>query len=686
MSVVRILPEIISNRIAAGEVVERPVSIVKELIENSLDAGATRITIEIKRGGRDLVRVYDNGRGMGRDDALLAIERYATSKIISHDDLFAIKSFGFRGEALPSIASVSKFTLVTREKGADSGTRIFINGGKLMDVSHAGSPSGTDIEVKSLFFNTPVRRKFLKSVNTEMGHIADIVSGMALGNRKTGFRLFHNSRLIKSFLPSDDMLKRAGEVFGNETIKQFCRVCVKVKKLMVKGYVSAPSLTRSTSRNIRLFVNNRMISDTALVSAIFSGFKGRIMKGQFPVAVIFITLPFDEVDVNVHPAKLKVRFADQNHLYSTVSMAVHKALCDSQKKIFSTGFSTGIRKSYGMIEQAIENSPELTSDDQLEMEKYTEKIKSGLDHRNFEKKGKKEKKKIAESFLEWGNANVSTATKNSEKTKQVRQTEQIGQTGKIKHVKQIEPAFEKTIISENQKIFKFESKIPVQELEKEQVQEVEQQSKQKSDLSSEYQLPTSSFHVTGQVLGTYIVAESGDNVLLVDQHAAHERIVYEKLKKRSESFSPPSQSLIVPETLELGFREANLLEKIIDDLSSLGIIVEPFGGTSFIIKSVPSIIDDREACPFIREMLDKILESGTDTGDDIHKKKWLDDVLILMACHSSIRANYALNTIEMEKLLSDLEKCENPFNCPHGRPTRIKWSKTEIEKLFKRIV
>ncbi len=642
MSDVRILPEIISNRIAAGEVVERPVSIVKELVENSLDAGAARITVEVNRGGRDLVRVSDDGEGMTRDNALLAIERYATSKIYSNDDLFSIKSFGFRGEALPSIASVSKFSLVTRAKGCDSGTKIFINGGRVVDVCDVGAPFGTEIEVKNLFFNTPVRRKFLKSINTEMGHIGDAFSGMALGNPGVGFRLFHNSRMVKSFLPSDDLLKRTGDVFGNETVKDFCDVSFKSRDVKINGYVSNPSLTRSTPRTIRLFVNNRMISDNGLVSAIFRGFQGRIMKGRFPMAVLFISLPFDEVDVNVHPAKLMVRFAHQNHIYSTVVDAVNEALCSSEKKIFSGSFEPGTQENFEAVQHVKEEFNDFTGSFPSTTGFKDKKTVSKSDNRKFEEKAKQEKKSIAESSFVW------RAHDNKEHQPD------------ISVEKSLKP-LSKPEISEQR-------------------QTTESWTEQKSD---DFSL---SFHVTGQVFGTYIVAESGNEMFLFDQHAAHERIVYEKLKKRSESFKPPSQSLIVPETLELGFREADLLEKIMDDLTLLGIIVEPFGGTGFIVKSVPAIIDDRQIGPFIREMLDKIIESGIDTGDDIHKRKWLDDVMILMACHSAIRANHSLNLREMEKLIKDLEKCENPFHCPHGRPTRIQWSKTEIEKRFKRIV
>ncbi|MBF0301687.1 MAG: DNA mismatch repair endonuclease MutL, partial [Desulfamplus sp.] len=332
MTEVRILPEIIANKIAAGEVVERPASVVKELVENSLDAEAKRISIEIQKGGSDLIRISDDGHGMSRENALLSIQRHATSKIVNDDDLFSIKTFGFRGEALPSIASVSQFSLITRDAQSESGTRIDISGGKLMDVSETGAPIGTMIEVKNLYFNTPARRKFLKTVNTEMGHIADSVAAFALSSSHVQLRLIHNGRNVKHFSESDDLLSRVGMVLNTDTINELYSIdsaeneYSKNKGVCITGYITKPSVSRNSSNNILLFVNKRMISDRALVSAILNGYKGRLMKGQFPMAVLFIDIPFDQVDVNVHPAKLQVRFANQSLVFGAVVNAVHNAL------------------------------------------------------------------------------------------------------------------------------------------------------------------------------------------------------------------------------------------------------------------------------------------------------------------------------------------------------------------------
>jgi DNA mismatch repair protein MutL len=300
---IRILPDILSNQIAAGEVVQRPASVVKELVENSIDAGASRITIEIENGGKTLIRVSDNGSGLPRDQALLAIERYATSKIYTQADLSAIHTFGFRGEALPSIASVSRFCLVTRPKAADTATRVEMAGGKLMQVSDTGAPAGTLVEVKHLFFNTPARRKFLKADATEAGHITDTLSGMALGNPAVGFRLVAGGRLVRHFPPGQDRLHRAALVLGKEAADQLYPLNHDTGTVHITGVCANPAMTRATSGRIYLFVNRRLVHDSGVVAAVFRGYAGRIMKGRFPVAVVCCDLPCDQVDVNVHPSK-----------------------------------------------------------------------------------------------------------------------------------------------------------------------------------------------------------------------------------------------------------------------------------------------------------------------------------------------------------------------------------------------
>lgn len=621
MTTIRILPEILSNQIAAGEVVERPSSVVKELVENSIDAKATSITIEVVKGGKSLIRVSDNGTGLSRDDALLSIERYATSKIFTKDDLFSISTMGFRGEALPSIASVSKFSIVTRTKDSDIGTKIFIAGGKMLDVSDAGAPVGTMVEVKHLFFNTPARKKFLKTDNTEISHIADAVSGMALGNPHIQFRLFFNNKLQKVFSSADDLFQRSVRILGKDVADKLYELEFSDSLVRIHGYCSNPMITRSTSSKIFLFVNNRLVYDRGLISAIFRGYKGRIMKGKYPLGVFFVDLDFDQVDVNVHPSKKEIKFFNSQAVYHAMSETIAKAFYQAQQDMASYS-KTNISDKKD-IEKPSEKSSEKSID---KFEFYDESFSSG------------EPAKIEQSTMDWPGAKSEPV-------------DIYAQEPELQQVVQPQTRNRQSIVSQ-------------------------------SPLLKSQPSPLLSYKIIGQIMGTYIITETEDGLVLIDQHAAHERIVYEKLKQRHQSLKVQSQSLIVPETLELNFKEADLLSEILDDLKSFGMIIEPFGRTTFVIKAVPSIIDEKEIKPVIIEILEAVLINK----DSSSKELWLENCLILMACHSAIRANLNLNQAEMEQLLIDLEKCDNPRHCPHGRPIMIVWNKNAIEKLFKRIV
>ncbi|MBU1196795.1 MAG: DNA mismatch repair endonuclease MutL [Proteobacteria bacterium] len=608
MTTIRILPEILSNQIAAGEVVQRPVNAVKELVENSIDAKATRITIEIEKGGKSLIRVSDDGIGLSRDDALLAIERYATSKIFTKEDLFCISTMGFRGEALPSIASVSKFTLVTRTADSDVGTRIDISGGRMLNVSDAGAPVGTLVEVRHLFFNTPARKKFLKAESTEVSHIADAVFGMALGHPDIEFRLFINGRLQKSFSLNDGLLQRAMDVLGNDVANRLYMLDFSQGPVRVHGYCSSPMVTRSTSSRIFLYVNRRLVHDRGIISAIFAGYKGRIMKGKFPLGVFFIDIDYDQVDVNVHPSKREIKFFDSRQVYQAVVNAIEDAMAREQKNA------------------PVYSNTRMVSDPKpVPLKKHETFAFYDPDfsvHENL---------KIDEPPA----LNIQAAPATSSGYE-----DQYPSEGLIQH-------HEKTQVAEPDQV----------------------------------RLPGET-RVIGQVLGTYIVAETKEGLMLIDQHAAHERIVYEKLKLRHQLQAEPGQMLVVPQTLELNFKEADVLTKISDELRLLGVIIEPFGGTTFVIKSVPSIMDEKDIKPLIIDLVEKRLVQK----DPLSAGEWIEDCLILMACHSAIRAHLNLTRMEMEKLIRDLENCQNPRHCPHGRPILISWDKHQIEKLFKRVV
>jgi len=583
MTSIRILPEILSNKIAAGEVVERPAAVVKELVENALDAGATRILIEIENGGRSLIRVSDNGSGMPRDDALLSIERYATSKLTSDADLFSIQTLGFRGEALPSIAAVSRFTLVTRPKDADAGSGVYLEGGKLIKVADEGAPIGTMVSVRQLFFNTPVRRKFLKTTATEMGHITDAVATIALARPDVQFRLQHNRKTIKNYSVADPAV-RAADVLGQDLLKALYEIAASEDAVSISGWVSAPRAARSTAQGIYLFVNGRPVRDRTVLHGLMAGYERRLMKGQFPVAVLFIKVPFDRVDVNVHPTKNEVRFADPGRIHDAVKTATAAVLDRAGRPGWATAATasdTGIKPS-GLAEPAA-------------------------------------------VFRRQKPQNESIASKPPK-------------------------SFTRTTLIDQPPLWE-----PAQ---------------------------LTSWQIIGQFRGTYILCEAGDDLVLIDQHAAHERIRFEQLKQQANASRKSSQRLLIPQTVDLDHRQAAALSEILAELQNIGLDIEPFGGSTFVVKAVPAVLANREITPLIREVAETLTETGFSAGIE----KTLEECLVVMACHGTLRANRSLSEKEMQHLVQQLAQCADPSHCPHGRPTWIRWDVRTLEKLFGRIV
>jgi DNA mismatch repair protein MutL len=617
MSRVRILPEILSNKIAAGEVVERPASVVKELVENALDAGATRILIDVEQGGQAMVRVSDNGSGMLRDDALLAIERYATSKIATDEDLFRIRTLGFRGEALPSIAAVSRFSLVTREAAADSGTEVVIEGGKLVSASETGAAPGTMVTVAQLFFNTPARRKFLKAVATEMAHISDIVAGMALAWPQVQFRLTHNGRVVKDWPAASDPFDRVVEVLGAGYRGELHPIGLSLEEVSVGGWVSSPRVHRKSAGGIFIFVNNRHVRDRVVQHALFQGYFQRLVKGQFPLAALFIRIPFDQVDVNVHPTKTEVRFARSNEIHEAVRRAVAQTVYDVDRPGFR------------------QKTPE------------TNQVRDGKEN--------------------YGGVRVAAG---------IFGPEDRG----WKPLPRDEPPARGQDVGEASRL-DLRGTMPL-------LQEPEVSGGELRPPS--FQLPASSsrdqteiwekrgfagLRVIGQLHNTYILCEAEDGLVLIDQHAAHERVLYEQLGRGGKM---ASQALLVPETVDLGFREAQALETLLPALREVGLEAEPFGGNTLVVKSVPAMLAGRELRPLIVEIAEAAAAAGAAPFDA------LDRCRQIAACHGAIRARQALGIEQMQALLRQMDECANSSHCPHGRPTWLRYDAGVIERAFKR--
>ena len=651
MSNIRILPDILSNKIAAGEVVERPASVVKELAENALDAGASRILIDIEQGGRSLIRVADNGGGMNRDDALLAIERHATSKIASDEDLFNIRTLGFRGEALPSIAAVSRFALVTRDAASDAGTELSIEGGKLVNVAETGAPAGTLVTVRQLFFNTPARRKFLKTVATEMAHIADILAGLALAWPEVQFRLTHNERVVKNWPAAADPFERAVDVLGGGLRDDLHPLSLSREGLSVSGWVSSPRLRRTSSNGIFILVNRRWVRDRVVQHALFQGYSQRLVKGQFPLAVLFLAVPTDQVDVNVHPAKNEVRFARSNDVHELIRRAVAQTLYDVDRP--------GFRQKTPETNQ-VRDGKESYGGGRVAAGMF------GPGDRDEAASGNRGWKAAPTSKEELPHGSPSF----------------VGEAFRLDEPTSPKPPWLR-------RLNRGETPLP-QAPDESGIQypasRIEPSASNRSPPATRLQTEIwekrgfAGMRVIGQLRDTYILCEAEDGLILIDQHAAHERVLYDQLTRRADASRQASQALLVPETVDLGFSEAQALEALMPQLGELGLEVEPFGGGTVVVKAVPGFLSGRE----VRPLLTEIAEAAAGSESPANPQEALDFCRQRAACHGAIRAGQSLTSAQMQDLLRQLDECGNLSHCPHGRPTWLKWEMGVIERSFKR--
>jgi len=576
---IHVLSDEMASRIAAGEVVERPASVVKELIENSLDAGATEIFVWIEKSGTSVIRVTDNGGGMDSADLDLAVERYATSKLNENDDLFRIATLGFRGEALASIGAVSRMEVFSRPRAADSGNRLRVDGGKKDGVSPAAAAVGTTIEIKEIFFNTPARRKFLKSPATELSHICDAVNRMALAHPQVHFRLQHDGRTVADYVTVSDSKDRLYQVFGPEIAKGLAPFQWSHGDLTVHGHLSSAPTSFPNARYLHTFVNGRYVRDKVLTHAVLHGYETLLMKGQYPAVVLFLELPFEEVDVNVHPAKFEVRFRRQSEIHEAVSRAVRGAL-------------------------KVEARMPATRLDMISAGSFTGVHESSL------------------PYLTHGFVRAETS-----------------------------PLREEVFV------------LPTRAEEARQ---------------GFY----SSLNVLGQILGCYLVCVSSRGLVLLDQHAAHERVAFEKLRHQLDRGKVELQNLLIPQIVELGAGEMMLLEQRLEVLERFGFCLEPFGPGAYAIKAVPALLPEGDYTQLVRQMVAELAEVDTSA----RLRQHLEDRLATIACHSVIRANRKLELDEIYALLSDLDQIEFATQCPHGRPVLIEFSRDELERMFKRVV
>lgn len=644
---IKILPEGVANQIAAGEVVDRPASVVKELVENSLDAGATRVEVEVEQGGKRLVRVNDNGEGMSREDALLCLERHATSKIRRSEDLFAISSLGFRGEALPSIASVSELCLITRERESAGGVRVETAAGVIKSVSEVGAPPGTEITIQRLFYNIPARRKFLKNVETEFGHITSLLSNLALARPDVHFSLTHNGRPFFDLPASPDLSSRLRHALGADTLSRLVPVDQIFDPLSlpgplhVHGYISLPSYWRSSTRSLHIFVNRRSVRDRLINHAVFEAYRTLLPRGRYPLVVLFLDLPASAVDVNVHPAKHEIRFRDQTAVHEAVISALAKALKSSDRE----GVSVRPR-STGRLPPTDEPSPFLSG---MERDEEGRKIFPASDPATGTP-SPSEKSEDAES--DRLRAAVAEAIR--------RYHEHREKDGELFP----RPVREKS----------SPGRRPAAEADEESFRRKAEETRPGAALRF------SELRVIGQAGGTYILAESADSLVVIDQHAAHERIRFERLKTAFKSRAIVRQSQLFPVTLDITYQEARRVEAHQELLLQLGIEVEPFGGNTVAVKSLPALLGPVDAGRLLLEVVDRLEEVAR---EDLLAEE-LDKIFSVMACHSVVRANRPLTGPEMETLLREMDEIAYPGHCPHGREAVVRIPFRELAKWFSR--
>jgi DNA mismatch repair protein MutL len=674
MGKIHVLSETVANKIAAGEVVERPASVVKELLENSLDAGATRIRINIEAGGKRLIQITDNGCGMVRDDAMLAFERHATSKLKDAEDLLSVATLGFRGEALPSIASVSRLRLETRALEELSGTVVEISGGKIARVEDAGLPEGTSITVRDLFFNTPARKKFLKAESTELSHIASLVTHYALAHPDKHFELHSATNAMLVAPPVAGYSERVYQVFGKETLDQLIPVAATQPleriglpqpppwrreeedvaeprdpgEMRVHGFVSKPEIQKLNRNSIFIFVNGRLIRDRLVQHALTEAYRNIIPPTVYPVVLLFLELPAGEVDVNVHPSKTEVRFRQQSVMHDFVRDSVRAALMKARPV---PQFMTEMR-AHATASQSL--TPGARDD--------------------------------------WEPAPGMAAAA----SRPVPYETATG-TGFVLHAPAPPPVSAR---------FQFEGGIAVEAnaalpvargLElipaipdtgcapATEVRELEVREPEFHELEVREAAPTLDSLTTlkplGQIRNSFILAVSEDGLWIVDQHVAHERVLFERILKQRAAQKVESQRLLMPIILELSPAQQAIFTEIADELQRNGFEAEPFGARSVAVKVAPAGVDAAAVEHMLHELLDQISREE----QSLNLEKIRARIAASIACHAAIKVNMLLEQNKMEWLLTELAKTDHPYACPHGRPVVLRYSMKDIQKAFKRI-
>lgn len=634
MSKIIELPEILANQIAAGEVIERPSSVVKELVENSIDAGASQITIEIEEAGLKSIQVTDNGEGIDHEDVPLALRRHATSKIKKQADLFRIRTLGFRGEAIPSIASVSRFTIETATEAGRHGTLLVAQGGEIEEHEPTSSPVGTKIKIEDLFFNTPARLKYMKSQQAELSHIVDVINRLSLAHPEVAFTLISDSREMTRTAGSGNLRQAIAGIYGLATAKKMVEISASDLDFEVSGYVSLPELTRANRNYITILINGRYIKNFLLNRAILDGYGSKLMVGRFPLAVINIQIDPYLADVNVHPTKQEVRISKERELMALISQAIATSL-----------------KEQDLIPDALENLAKSTVKRASKPEQTSLPLKENRLYYDKEQNDFFLKPQVAEQQLSFDDsaepAQVVTDEKSEPQPTSVKFAERKPASyDQLDHPELDQASLERAVDKLDQ-----EEKSSFPELE-----------------------------YFGQMHGTYLFAQGKGGLYIIDQHAAQERVKYEYYREKIGDVDNSQQQLLVPYIFEFPADDMLRIKQRMELLEDAGIFLEEYGANQFILREHPIWFKEEEIEAGIYEMCDMLLLTK-----EVSIKKYRAELAIMMSCKRSIKANHSLDDYSARDLLFQLSQCDNPYNCPHGRPVLVNFTKSDMEKMFRRI-
>jgi len=614
------LPTSVVNKIAAGEVIERPASVVKELLENSLDADATRIDISIEKGGADLIRITDNGCGIAAGQLTLAVATHATSKIADADDLFRVQTLGFRGEALASIAEVSRMVLRSRPANCEAGAELEVIGGKAEPIRPVGCPLGTSIEVRQLFFNTPVRQKFMRTTPTETGHITEAVSRLALANPQVHFSLTHGGRLVHDLPPVEDLRDRVATLYGQPIAESLIEIVGRDEEIQLHGFVANPTHSRGNNRMQYLFLNGRCIRDRSLQHALGEAYRGLLLTGRYPICFLHLNISPAMVDVNVHPTKAEVRFQDGGRIYSH--------LLGSLRNKFLT---TDLVARGTVPVQATESDDEVAASTPARSEMF-----------------------------EWAKQQLGQPAAGLPEFKAFPAGGMLGTSDELRlHAVSLPPEG-------------VESPIPTSS---------QDEAAYRVDAANE---ATPAAHISSraiQIHNRYLVVENEEGLEVIDQHALHERILYELLREKVLAGSLESQRLLVPEPVDLAANEAALILENREVLGRIGLEVEEFGGETVLVSAYPAMLANFSPSEVLHTLADQLLAEGKSP----EPRDFLDDLMHMIACKAAVKYGDRLTPEEVEALLAQRHKAQDHHHCPHGRPTALVFTREQLDRQFKRI-